>query len=127
MNGLTNFLVVCILANIMLTACGGEKEKNIVSENTKESKLLEIKNICDLIDAIEIIFNEANMFKKISFNDLSELEKLKILDFIKKYQELEELAEKRFPNAEGSEECSSYKKYTISDLNNLEKLLEQNN
>jgi len=124
MNGLTNFLVVCILANIMLTACGGEKEKNIVSENTKESKLLEIKNICDLIDAIEIIFNEANMFKKISFNDLSELEKLKILDFIKKYQELEELAEKRFPNAEGSEECSSYKKYTISDLNNLEKLLE---
>ena len=127
MKRLANFLMVFIFASIMLFACGGEKERNVVLENTKESKLPEIKNICDLIDAIEIMFNEANMFKEIAFNDLSELEKQKIDDFKKKYKELEELAEKKFPNAEGAEECSNYKKHTISDLNNLEKLLKQNN
>ena len=119
---LANFLVVFILANIMLTACGGEQEKNIVSEDTNESSFPEIKNICDLIDIIEIMFNEANMFKEVAFNDLSELEKQKIDDFKKKYKGIMELAEKKFPNAEGAEECSNYKKHTISDLNNLKKL-----
>jgi hypothetical protein len=33
-----------------------------------------------------------------------------------------ELAEKKFPNAEGAEECSNYKKHRIRDLNNLKKL-----
>ena len=123
MKKIANFLLVFILAGIMLPACGSEKEKNIVAVNTEESKLPEIKDICDLIDVIEIMFNEANILKEISFNDLSDLEKLKINNFKKKYKELEELAEKKFPNAESAEECSNYKKYTISDMKNLEKLL----
>ena len=122
MKRLANLLVVFILANILLTACGGEQEKNIVSEDTNGSSFSEIKNICDLIDVIEIMFNEANMFKEVDFNDLSELEKQKIDDFKKKYNGITELAEKKFPNAEGAEECSNFRKYTISDLNNLKKL-----
>ncbi len=117
-----NFLVVFVFVNIMFTACSGEQEKNIVSEETNESSLPEIKTICDLVDIIDIMFNEANMFKEVDFNDLSELEKQKIGDFKKKYKRITELAEKKFPNAEGAEECSNYKKYTISDLNNLKKL-----
>jgi hypothetical protein len=57
---LANLLVVFILANILLTACGVEQEQNIVSEDTNGSSFSEIKNICDLI---EIMFNEANMLK----------------------------------------------------------------
>ena len=59
------------------------RKKNIVAVNTEESKLPEIKDICDLIDVIEIMFNEANILKEISFNDLSDLEKLKINNFKK--------------------------------------------
>lgn len=60
MKRLANLLVVFILANILLTACGVEQEQNIVSEDTNGSSFSEIKNICDLI---EIMFNEANMLK----------------------------------------------------------------
>ena len=59
------------------------RKKNIVAVNTEESKLPEIKDIGDLIDVIEIMFNEANILKEISFNDLSDLEKLKINNFKK--------------------------------------------
>ncbi len=122
MKRFANFIFVFVLVNIIFTACGNEQEKNIFSEETNESSLTEIKNICDLVDIIDMMFNEANMFKEVDFNDLSELEKQKINDFKKKYTRITELAEKKFPNAEGAEECPNYKKYTISDLNNLKKL-----
>ena len=115
MKKLKNLLVVFILANIMLTACGGEKEKNIVSENTKDIQFSDIRTICDLLDAFEIVFDQAIIFKERSFSDLSEIEKLKIDDLKKKYKKLNDFANKSFPNAKGKEECPNYE-----NLKNIE-------
>ena len=83
----------------------------------------DIDNICDLLAAFETVFAEAIMFEERSYNDLFELDKQKIDDLRKKYKELNELGNKKFPNAEGAEECPNYKDISSINPNTINKLL----